>query len=69
MLRPIKNSLCGIEVYNDPLEAKVVVPADFIPSVQVVVKKQDSSFLFRTEKSLEIRKSAVVYKKTWFEGN
>ena len=37
-----------------------VVPADFLPSVQVVIKKQDSSF--RTEKSPEFRKtySALV---------
>ena len=44
MLRPIKKSLCGSEGNNDLLKAKVVVPASFLPSAQVVVKKQDSSF-------------------------
>ena len=29
---------------NDPLKAKVVFPANFLPSAQVVVKKQESSF-------------------------
>ena len=42
-LRPIKNLLRGSEVFIDPLTAKVVVPANFLPSFQVVVKKQDSS--------------------------
>ena len=40
---------------------KVVVPADFLPSAKVVVKKR-RTVLSRTEKSLEFRKiySAVV---------
>ena len=43
-LRPIEYSLRGSEVNTDPLQAKVVVPADFLPSARVVVTKQDSSF-------------------------
>ena len=42
--RPIKNSLHGSVVNNDPLQAKLAVKADFLPSSQVVVKKQDSTF-------------------------
>ena len=47
-LRSIKNLLCGSEVNNEKsprsIIAKVVIPADFLPSAKVVVKKQDSSF-------------------------
>ena len=43
-LIPIKNSLRGSAVNNDTLKDKIVVLADFLPSVQVVVKMQDSSF-------------------------
>ena len=43
-LRPIKNSFHGSKVHINPIKARVVVPADFLPSAQIVVKKQDSSF-------------------------
>ena len=54
-MRPIKNSLQGSEVNNDKslrsIKAKVVVPADFLPSAQVEVKKSRTVFFFRIDES------------------
>ena len=37
-MRPIKNSLHGSEVENDPLKAEVLLPY-FLPSAQVVFRR------------------------------
>ena len=63
----MKNSLRGSEVNNDPLKAKVVVPAAFLPSAQVVVKKQDSSFQnWEVSRTPKIYSAVVEYKARKF---
>ena len=63
----MKNSLRGSEVNNDPLKAKVVAPAAFLPSAPGGSKKADSSFQHReVSRTPKIYLAVVEYKARKF---